>query len=543
MTNNLINTILATCLLFSSLNLAAAQISNSNHQAEAQLLVGETCLKQANTACAMTALAKIPSNSPYAKLLQGEIAYYNQALDQTLQLLLPLQAEAHFTSGAKISLHQHLAKVFAQLQDTEQALIHLLEVDIALAKTPSSQQKDATALNHKQIWDLLSKLSQIELVTIRGNNTDELFQGWVDLALAAKHQDLSSSLKAWKISYQDHPAVAFSSSLHIHKAEQTLKLLSDSEIVITFKTTSDIDSAKVEAFKLGLQTALSHQEANNTIHISRLTNDETNINEEDSPSVNTDINTGTPTTSPYHIALQLDSEADEVNSIQYHANKQQTLTIGLHLNNEAEQLVKFATSNGISHVAILTTEDENSVALLKHFSAAWQKAFNLNENHDNFNIITLPKHLAVNDPSLLDIQTKISAKPHDMLLLALPAADARIIKPFLNVGTPTVAFSNLHDTSTDIALLAVRFVEIPFLLQPNAEFTKHQNSITQLNSNELLRWYALGVDALSILVATQHPSEKEVIINGLTGKISINPADITRQPSMARYTYEGITKE
>ncbi|PPC96706.1 MAG: hypothetical protein CTY35_08195 [Methylotenera sp.] len=539
MTNNLINTILATCLLFSSLNLAAAQISRSNHQAEAQLLVGETCLKQTNTACAMTALAKIPSNSPYAKLLQGEIAYYNQALDQTLQLLLPLQAEAHFTSGAKISLHQHLAKAFAQLQDTEQALIHLLEVDIALAKTSSSQQKNATALNHKQIWDLLSKLSQIELVTIRGNNTDDLFQGWVDLALAAKHQDLSSSLKAWKISYQDHPAVAFSSSLHIHMAEQTLKLLSDSEIVITFKTTSDIDSAKAEAFKLGLQTALSHQEANNTIHISRLTNDETNINEEDSPSVNTE----TPTTSPYLIALQLDSEAAEANSIKYSATSHQTLTLGFDLNDEAEQLVKFATSNGISHVAIITTEDENSVALLKHFSAAWQKAFNLNENHDNFNIITLPKHLAVSDPSLLDIQSKISAKPHDMLLLALPAADARIIKPFLDVGTPTVAFSNLHDTSTDIALHAVRFVEIPFLLQPNAEFTKHQNSITQLNSNELLRWYALGVDALSILVATQHPSEKEVIINGLTGQININPTAITRQPSMASYTYEGITKE
>jgi hypothetical protein len=543
MTNNLINIILATCLLFSSLNLAAEQIGTSNHKAEAQILVGETCLKQANTACAMAALAKIPSSSPYAKLLQGEIAYHNQALDQALQLLLPLQSETQFTTEAKTSLHQYLANAFAQLQDTEQTLVHLLQVDIALSKTQAAQQTNATALNHAKIWDLLNKLNQNELLAIRGNNTDDHFQGWVDLALAAKHQDLNNSLKTWKISYQDHPAVAFSSTLQTHNAAQTLKLQSDNVIAITYKSASVANSARVEAFKLGLQTALSHHGLNNTIHISASTNDEPDNHEQNLSVTETEAETESPLVNPYLIELQLDHNTDETEPFKHQATTHQTLTLGFNLKDEAEQIVKFASNNAISRVAILTTEDETSAAILNHFSTAWQKAFNLNEDHDTFNIITLPQHITASAPSLLDIQTKISTQPHDMVLLALPATDARTIKPYLNAGTPTVAFSNLHEASPDHALNTVRFVEIPFLLPSNAEFPAHQNAVTLLKSNDLLRWYALGVDALPMLIASQQSNEKEVIINGLTGKISVSRGMMTRELSMARFTYEGITNE
>jgi hypothetical protein len=544
MTNNLINIILATCLLFGSLNLAAGQISTSSHKAEAQFLAGEACLKQVNTGCAMAALAQIPSSSPYAKLLQGEIAYHNQALDQALQLLLPLQSDNTLMTVAKVSLHQYLANAFVQLQDTEQALIHLLQVDIALSKTSLSLQKDATALNHAQIWTLLNKLNQGELLSIRGNNTDDHFQGWVDLALATKHQDLNNSLKTWQISYQDHPASAFSNTLLVQKTEQTLKLPSTDDITITYKPTSDADSARAEAFKLGLQTALSLHGLTNNIHIHSPTNDApkndvTENTEQNLPSINTE----TQIENPYFITLQFNQGTDETDSIKDQASTHQALTLGLHLHDEAEQLVKFAANNAISHVAILTTEDETSAELLSHFSIAWQKAFNLNEDHNAFNIITLPQNLTASDPSLLDVQTKINAKAHDMVLLAVPAANARIIRPYLNVGTPAVAFSNLHEASPDHALNAVRFVEIPFLLSSNTEFSTHKNATTQPISNDLLRWYALGVDALPILIATQQSSEKEVILNGLTGKINIHHGKIMRQPSMGRFTYEGISKE
>ena len=541
MTNNLINIILATCLLFSSLNLAAEQISPLNSKAEAQLLAGEACLKQSNAACAMAALAKIPSGSPYAKLLQGEIAFNNQAIDQALQLLLPLQTEPQLSTAAKISLHQYLAKAFAQLQDPEQALVHLLQVDLALSTAPSSSQQNTATANQAQIWDLLSKLDQSELLAMRGNNTDDNFQGWVDLALAARNQDLSSSLKSWQTNYPDHAAATLASNLQLPNANQNSpqapKLTSADAIVIRYTPISDGDHAKADAFKAGLSAALAHFGLENTILMEPFSSNNTDAQEQ---NLTTDNTATSKVDSPYAISLDFDQSTDAALQQQ---KDSQTLTLGLDLNAEALQLAKFALKNAIHHVAILTTESATSVAMLSSFNSAWQQAFNLTAEHNSFNVIMLPQKIAPHDASLLDIQTKINAKAHDMVILALPAADARVIKPYLNAGTPTLAFSNIHEASSDTALNSVRFVEIPFLLPSNTQFSAYQSAAATLTSNDLLRWYALGVDALSILATRQQASEKEVLLNGLSGTISIKHGSITRQPMMARFTYEGISQE
>lgn len=534
MTNNLINIILATCLLFSSFNLAAEQISSTNNKtdnkAEAQFLAGEACLKQSNIACAMTALAKIPSSSPYAKLLQGELAYSKQSLDQALQLLLPLQAESQLSNAAKISLHQHLANAFAQLKDPEQALLHLLQVDLALSATPNSNPKDAITANQGQIWGLLNKLDQGELLTIRGNNTDDNLQGWIDLALAAKNQDLSNSLKSWQINYPDHAAAAFASSLWLpntkQNAMQTLKLPSADAITISYRPASDADIERVEAFKTGLSTALAEQGLENAILIN--TESSNNADHQEQSLAN----------SPYAITLDFGLAANAATQQQ---TSPQTLTLGLDLYAEAAQLAKFAAKNAIQNIAILTTESITSTQMLKSLNAAWQQVFNLSTEHNNFNVITLTQNITANDTSLLDIQSKINAKAHDMVILALPVADARITKPYLNAGTPTLGFSNLHETDTDPVLNSVRFVEIPFLLPANTQFRAYQSTAAALGSNDLLRWYALGVDALSILAASQQANE--ILLNGLSGSISVQHDNITRQPAMARFTYEGVSQE
>ena len=551
MTNNLINIILATCLLFSSLNLAAEQISPTNNKtdnkAEAQFLAGEACLKQSNIACAMTALAKIPSSSPYAKLLQGEIAYSSQSLDQALQLLLPLQAESQLSASAKISLHQHLAKAFAQLQDSEQALLHLLQVDLALSATSGNNQKDAITANQGQIWGLLSKLDQGELLAMRGNNTDDNLQGWIDLALAAKNQDLSSSLKSWQINYPDHAAATFANSLQLpntkQNATQALKLPTADAITISYLPTSDADNERVEAFKTGLSAALAQQGLENAILIYTATNNNPDNQEQNLANNNIQAAQNTEVTlanSPYAITLDFGLAADAATQQQ---TSPQALTLGLDLYAEAAQLAKFAAKNAIHDVAILTTESTTSIQMLRSLNAAWQQVFNLSTEHNNFNVITLAQNIAVNDTSLLDIQSKINAKAHDMVILALPAADARIIKPYLNAGTPTLGFSNLHETDTDPVLNSVRFVEIPFLLPANIQFRAYQSTAAAQSSNDLLRWYALGVDALSILAASQQVNDKEVLLNGLSGTISVQRGNITRQPAMARFTYEGVSQE
>lgn len=68
--------------------------------------------------------------------------------------------------------------------------------------------------------------------------------------------------------------------------------------------------------------------------------------------------------------------------------------------------------------------------------------------------------------------------------------------------------------------------------------------LSHLTSNVLLRGYALGVDARQLLIAKQPPSSNELIINGLTGTLTIGKTDaIKRQLAIARFTHNGIEPE
>jgi hypothetical protein len=208
MTKKLFNAILSTCLLFSSLYLPA-QAETANKVAaerpdtqikkspETNFLDGDACLKQANTACAKLALANIPSTSAYAKLLQGSIALSEKQTDKALLLLLPLQTEENLIAQAKISLHQYLASAFESLDDAQQAIQHLIQAEANVATLEIKEAQTTVAAIHDRIWAMLSNLGQAELIELRGNNTDNVFQGWVDLRLAASNQDLNNILGGW----------------------------------------------------------------------------------------------------------------------------------------------------------------------------------------------------------------------------------------------------------------------------------------------------------------------------------------------------------
>ncbi len=196
---------LLTGLLFGSLYLPAhaAETNKSSPTAiksearkspEANFIDGNECLEQSSIACATLALANIPSLSPYAKLLQGSIALNEHRIDDAMRLLLPLQAEKNLIVDAKVSLHQQLATAFESLDDAPQAIEHLMQAKSAVTASamPDAQIKIDTI--HQKVWALLNKQEQSQLISMRGDNTDNDFQGWLDLCLAAKNQDVVTSV-------------------------------------------------------------------------------------------------------------------------------------------------------------------------------------------------------------------------------------------------------------------------------------------------------------------------------------------------------------
>ena len=554
MTIKLFNNILATCLLFSSLYLSAqAETANKvptekpstqlKKSPETNFLDGDACLKQANTACAKLALANIPSTSAYAKLLQGSIALTEKQTDKALLLLLPLQTEENLIAEAKIALHQSLASAFESLDDAQQAIGHLVQAEATTSTSKVKDAQTAIAAIHDQIWAMLNKLGQAELIELRGNNTDNIFQGWIDLCLAAKNQDLNSSLAGWGAIYPDHPAQTFAKNLTVSKVAQPISqasLTSEGSIALIMPLTTEAYAAKADAFRLGLETALTKYGLHNEIRTYPSSENQQDINEMCTLAKNEG--------NAYFITPSFN--ANGAGSRIEQADTNSILHISSILDDEARHIVNFALSRGMQKITIITTDNDTSKSMTTSFQAAWQGRAGHEPERDSISIITLPGNISSADSRLLELKLQLAEKMHDMLLLAMPGAEARLVRPHLPISTPTMTFSNanemLNEEEAQYALNAVRLFDIPYLLiADQAPYNDYEAAIdASLSTNERLRWFALGVDSLQLLMATQKLPDREVSINGLTGTLSVdNAGNIKRQLSLARFTLNGIAPE
>ena len=552
MTKKLFNIILATCLLFGSLYLPAnaetlkktpspATKSAPKKSAEANFLDGTTCLKQAKKACARLALANIPSASPYAKLLQGTLALSEQQTDKALLLLLPLQTEDNLLPEAKISLHESLANAFEKLDDTQQAVQHLMQAESIITTAISAGAQSRISENQQKIWDLINKLDQAELVALRGNNTDNDFQGWIDLCLATRNQDFEGSLASWNASYADHPARLFANKLTVNStALSTIQnsLRSTGSIALITLLASEADAEKADALKLGLETAINQYGLANEIKIYSSADNGQDIDEIYALARN---DGNAYFIIPDFTAIASNNRIDQ-------ADTNNILHLGLPLADQAQAIASFAGSHGMQHITVISNNNDISKLMLNSFKDAWQGKAEAEENNDALNIIMLPDDITSGSSSLLELKLQIASKNHDMVLLALPATEAYLVKPHLDISTPTMAFSNVNEfanSATSQLLNAVRLVDMPFLLMADQDkFKDYTSASADLNTNELRRWFALGVDSLQLLIISQQPLDNEVSINGLTGVLTLTRAgSLQRRLSLARFTYNGVIPE
>jgi hypothetical protein len=555
MTIKLFNSILSICLLFSSLYLPA-QAETANKVAtekpstqikkspETNFLDGDACLKQANTACAKLALANIPSTSAYAKLLQGSIALSEKQTDKALLVLLPLQSEENLIPQAKISLHLYLASAFESLDDAQQTIQHLMQAEVTASTSEIKDAQTTIAGIHDQIWATLSKLEQAELIELRGNNTDNIFQGWIDLRLAASNQDLNNSLISWTTIYPDHPAQMFAKTLTATDIAEPIRqasLTSEGSIALIMPLTTETNA---EAFKLGLETALTKHGLQNVVKTYPSTENQQDMDEM--------YRLAKSEGNVYFIMPSFSSRlnAGEVAGNQIKQSENGNIVhIAPILDDEALNIADFALSRGMQQITIITTDNDASKLLTASFQGAWQSLSNLENSSDSITVITLPDNISASDSSLFELKSQLAAKMPDMILLAMSAIETRMVRPHLQISIPTMTLSTANETLDEAAayhaLNAVRFFDIPYLLTADqTPYKDFETTDTSLHSNARLRWFALGVDSLQLLITAQNLPDREVLINGLSGVLTVdNSGNIKRQLPLARFTHDGITLE
>lgn len=519
-----------------SSNSWANDVPDKAINAEQAFMQGQQYLEQADLGLAALSLTRMPPNSPYAKLLAGNIAAKNAEFDRAFLLLLPLQSNLDFNQTAIASLHASLSDAYKKQGDITSTIEQLVRRHAYLV--------DSQAINHNQqrIWSLLSTQIPAELIAMRGESADTTIQGWIDLSLATKYQDIANSLNSWRNNYPDHVASAFAKTLAMIAPElSTAPAVINGNIALILPPGHDGMSEKVAAFKLGLQAALSKRNMPNEIKSYTRVNDLEDINTQYSlaKSEGADYaiapNFGITVTSPNLFSVV---------ALNANISRQKA---DLSLQDEAHRIAEFATRNSMQNILILTTANEPASQMLQSFVQAWQT-----ERGFSLKIISLiPSAVGVKGGfdlnQLMDLKANIALQTQDMLLLAMSGTEVKNVRPYLDISMPTMTFSDINmldnDANANVALNAIYFVDIPFLLAPNnSQFSDYHEPSAALKNNVLKRYFALGVDYLQLL--TTGPVGNDLMIEGLTGKISLdNSGQIKRQISVAKFTDQGVVLE
>jgi len=139
------------------------------------------------------------------------------------------------------------------------------------------------------------------------------------------------------------------------------------------------------------------------------------------------------------------------------------------------------------------------------------------------------------DPEKLRTIVRATA---DMYFLALSYADARAVRSYLG-SAPVYATSSVHVSEpgplAGYDLAGVRFVDMPWLLEPNHAAVMIYPRANPRGAADLERLYALGIDAwrvAQLLLA----GARDIRLDGVTGDLSLGPdGQIERKLLAGRY--------
>jgi len=138
----------------------------------------------------------------------------------------------------------------------------------------------------------------------------------------------------------------------------------------------------------------------------------------------------------------------------------------------------------------------------------------------------------------------------DAVFLAADADEARLARPYLGNSLPVYATSQVNDGQrngvANLDLGGVRFVDMPWLLQPDHPAVMVYPRPPESMGADLQRLYALGIDAcrLATLFAAGPRPGSRIALDGVTGALSVRVDDgrrdlashtVTREPLAASF--------
>ncbi len=202
-------------------------------------------------------------------------------------------------------------------------------------------------------------------------------------------------------------------------------------------------------------------------------------------------------------------------------------SFGLSVEAEARQVARQARLEGMRDMLAITAASP----LARRAGNAFAESFRALGG----NITATLEFTPASDLALL--KQMVGKTGADGLFLAADVAQALEVRPFLSGALPTystsLVYSGRNDALTNVDLNGIRFVEMPWLVQPDNVAVMGYPRFDSL-APELQRFYALGIDAFR-LASEFAANRMKINIDGVTGKLTLSGNQVQREAVMSQF--------
>lgn len=205
---------------------------------------------------------------------------------------------------------------------------------------------------------------------------------------------------------------------------------------------------------------------------------------------------------------------------------------GLNVEAEARQAARLAFARKYRKAVTVTAQNALSKRLQAAFTDEWLKLGG-----------TLLERLsfAPNQTNHARVRGALAKLEPDVLFLAADGERARSVRPYLDITIPTYAtsltYSGRSEGGRNVDLNQVRFVEMPWFLQPDHPAVAIYPRPAAPLEVELERFYALGIDAWRVtsLLLDKDTLAGAAVLDGVTGMIVLNARQFNRELTPAEF--------
>jgi outer membrane PBP1 activator LpoA protein len=200
-------------------------------------------------------------------------------------------------------------------------------------------------------------------------------------------------------------------------------------------------------------------------------------------------------------------------------------TLGLALEAEAQLVAHTAFAENFKSAILVSAKTPLAQRSRNAFSQAWLQFGGTIKASYEFDPQT----------DYVALKETLSTAAVDMIFLAADAEQARAARPYLNNNIAVFATSQVNSERSDalanVDLNGIRFVEMPWLVQPDHPavmiYPREEGMAADAE-----RFYALGIDAFRVAAALLK-NPRALNLDGVTGKLKLFGSHIEREPIQA----------